>query len=133
MSLSGTIKEGATTVAASGGTDVTLSTLGIQGGANTLIFSTDTLNTTRRIVKASVSLSNTNVDSPGGRTLQRNKLRLEFPKVLASGETSIDFIEVSTGIHPESTSAEVETRLEQTAQLMLPAKTLSFFFSGDLS
>lgn len=133
MSLTGTIKEGATTVAASGGTDVTISTLGIQGGTNTLIFSTDTLNTTRRLIKASVSLSNTNADSPGGRTLQRNKLRFEFPKPLTSGETSIDFIEISTGIHPESTSAEVETRLEQAVQFCLPAKTLSFFFSGDLS
>jgi len=133
MSLTGVIKEGATTVAASGGTDVTASSLGNQGGTNTLIFSTDTVNTTRRLLKASVSLSSVNVNSPGGRTLQRNKLRFEFPKVLASGETSIDFIEVSAGIHPESTSAEVETRLEQAAQYMLPAKTLSYFFSGDLS
>lgn len=133
MALTGTIKEGATTVAASGGTDVTLSTLGIQGNTNTLIFSTDTSNTTRRIAKASVSLSNPNVNSPGGRTLQRNTLRLEFPKVLADGSTSIEFYEIRSGTHPESTSAEVETRMEQTAQFLLPAKTLGFFFSGDLS
>lgn len=133
MALTGIIKEGATTVAASGGTDVTLSTLGIQGNVNTLIFSTDTSNVTRRIAKASVSLSKPNVNSPGGKTLARNKIRIEFPKVLTDGTTSIDFIEVSTGIHPESSSAEVETRLEQAVQLMLPAKTLSFFFNGDLS
>jgi hypothetical protein len=58
---------------------------------------------------------------------------LEFPKVLADGTTSIDFFEVLAGIHPESTSAEVETRLEQTVQMCLPAKSLSFWFSGDLS
>jgi len=133
MSLTGVIKEGATTIAASGGTDVTVSSLGIQGGTNTLIFSTDAVNTTRRLLKASVSLSGTNVNSPGGRTLQRNKLRFEFPKVLASGETSIDFIEISAGIHPESTSAEVETRMEQAAQYLIAAKTTTFFFSGDLS
>jgi hypothetical protein len=133
MALAGTIKEGATTVSASGGTDVTLSTLGIQGGSNTLIFSTDTANTTRRLATASVSLSGTNINSPGGRTLQRNKIRIEFPKVLASGDVSVDFIEISAGTHPESTSAEVETRMEQAAQLLLPAKTLSFFFSGDLT
>lgn len=134
MALTGIIKEGATTVAATGGTDVTLSTLGIQGNTNTLIFSTDTSNLTRRVLKASVSLSNTNTGSPGGKTLQRNKLRVEFPKALAgTGGTSIDYIEVTVGTHPESTSAEVESRLEQVAQLLLPAKTLSFFYSGDLS
>lgn len=133
MAIAGVIKEGATTVAASGGTDVTISTLGISAGTNTFIFSTDSSNTTRRLGKASVSLSNVNTASPGGRTLQRNKLRLEFPKPLADGSTSIDFIEVTTGTHPESTSAEVETRLEQMAQLLLPAKMSPFFFSGDLS
>lgn len=133
MALIGIIKEGATTVAATGGTDVTLSTLGIQGGTNTLIFSTDASNTTRRICRATVSLSNPSPSSPGGRTLQRNTLRLEFPKVLADLTTSIDYIEVRSGFHPESTSAEVETRLEQAAQLLLPAKTLSFWFSGDLT
>lgn len=133
MALAGAINEGATTVAASGGTAVTLSTLGIQGGGNTLIFSTDTANTTRRLCKASVSLSSINENSPGGRTLQRNKLRLEFPKVLANGDVTIDYFEISAGIHPESTSAEVETRMEQCAQMCIPAKTLSFFFSGDLS
>lgn len=133
MPISGTIKEGATTVAASGGTDVTLSTLGIQGGTNPFIFSTDTANVTRRLGKASVSLSNVNANSPGGRTQQRNKLRIEFPKVLADGTTSNDWFEVSSGTHPESTSAEVEARMETVAQMCLPAKMLSFFFSGDLT
>lgn len=133
MAITGTIKEGATTVAASGGTDVTISTLGIQSGTNPFIFSTDTSNTTRRYGTANVSLSNTNASSPGGRTLQRNKLRVEFPKVLANGDVSIDYIEIRVGTHPESTSAEVESRLEQGAQLMLPAKMLAFYFSGDLT
>jgi len=132
MAIVGTIKEGATTVAASGGTDVTISSLGIAGGSNTFIFSTDTANTSRRLGKMSVSLSNVNANSPGGRTQQRNKLRVEFPKVLADGSTSVDFIEISTATHPESTSADVETRLEQVAQLLLPAKMLSFYYSGDL-
>jgi hypothetical protein len=132
MAIAGTIKEGVTTVAASGGTDVTISTLGIQGGTNTFIFSTDTANTSRRLGKASVSLSAVNANSPGGRTLQRNKLRVEFPKVLADGSTSVDYFTIEAGTHPESTSADVETRMEQMAQLCLPAKMLSFFYSGDL-
>jgi hypothetical protein len=133
MAIIGTIKEGATTVAASGGTDVTISTLGIQSNTNTCIFSTDLVNTVRRLLKASVSLSNANPSSPGGRTLQRNTMRLEFPKTLADGSVSVDYFEVRSGIHPESTSAEVESRLEQTAQMLLPAKTLTFWFSGDLT
>lgn len=128
-----TIKEGATTVAASGGTDVTTTTLGIQGGTNQLVFSTDTSNITRRLAKVSVSLSNINTASPGGRTLQRNKIRVEFPKVLADGSISVDYVEISAGTHPESTTAEVESRIEQVVQLALPAKSQAFWFSGDLS
>jgi hypothetical protein len=133
MALTGIIKEGATTIAASGGTDVTVSTLGIQGGTNTLIFSTDAVNTTRRLLTAKVSLSAANANSPGGRTLQRNTLKFVFPKVCADGTTSMDFFEVNTGTHPESTSAEVETRMEQVAQYLIASKSLPFFYSGDLS
>jgi hypothetical protein len=133
MALAATIKEGATTVAASGGTDVTTSSLGNQGGVTTFIFSTDTSNTVRRTMKASVSQSSLNVNSPGGRTLQRNTLRFEFPKVLADGTTSVDFFEVKSGTHPETTSAELEVRQETVAQFMTPAISSSFFFSGNLT
>jgi hypothetical protein len=133
MPLGTTIKEGATTVAASGGSDVTVSTLGNQGGTSTFIFSTDTSNITRRTLKASVSPSVLNVNSPGGRTLQRNTMRFEFPKVLANGDVTIDFIEVKTGTHPESTAAEVEVRQETVAQYLTPAVSGAFLFSGNLT
>jgi hypothetical protein len=133
MALAATIKEGATTVAASGGTDVTTSSLGNQGGVTTFIFSTDTSNTVRRTMKASVSQSSLNVNSPGGRTLQRNTLRFEFPKVLADGTTSVDFFEVKSGTHPETTAAELEVRQETVAQFMTPAVSSGFFFSGNLT
>lgn len=132
MAIAGNILEGAATLAASGGTAVTLASLGIVNGVNTFNFSTDTSNITRRLLKASVSLSNINENSPGGRTLQRNKLRITFPKTLASTEVSEDYFEITSGTHPESTSAEVETRMEQTGQFLIASTMLGFWFSGNL-
>ncbi len=134
MAFNGTtIKEGATTVSASGGTDVTTSSLGIQGNVNTFVFSTDTSNTTRRLLKASVSPSNLNANSPGGRTLQRTALKLTIPRVLANGDVVEEYYEVRAGTHPETTTANVEAGIEHVVQLALPAKSQAFWFSGDLS
>jgi hypothetical protein len=40
---------------------------------------------------------------------------------------------VRSATHPESTTAEVETRMEHIAQMCLPASMQGFWFSGNLT
>jgi NAD(P)H-dependent FMN reductase len=134
MAIASTIKEGATTVAASGGTDVTLVSMGIQGNTNTLYFSTDTNLATRRLAKFTYKPTASSSNSPGGYSLARNTVKVVFPKVLANeAGTSQDFIEVTVGSHPESTQAEVESRLEQVAQFIGAAAFMDFYKNGNLT
>lgn len=133
MALASTIKEGATTVAATGGTDVTLVSLGIQGNKNPLIFSTDTNLATRRLVEFSVKPTAVNPSSPGGMTLARNTINLKSPKVLASGAKAINTAKVEISYHPETTQAEVEVLCETIAQLTGTSAFMSFQKDQNLS
>jgi hypothetical protein len=134
MAIASTIKEGATTVAASGGTDVTLVSLGIQGNANTLYFSTDTSLATRRLAKFSYKAAVPNAGSVGGFTLARNSIKITHPKVLANeAGTSLDSVEIIVSSHVESTQAEVEARCEQAAQMLGTAAFMDFFKNGNLT
>lgn len=133
MALATTIKEGATTVAASGGTDVTLVSLGIQGNKNPLIFSTDTNLATRRLVEFSVKPTAVNTSSPGGMTLARNSINFKSPKTLASGEKAINTAKVEISYHPETTQAEVEQLCETLAQFIGASAFMAFHKDQNLT
>lgn len=133
MAIASTIKEGATTVAASGGTDVTLAGLGAQGNKNTFTFSTDSANLTRRLLEASVKPYAVSSTAPGGYTQQRAKLLLKAPKVLANGARTINTCSVEIAYDPETTNAEIEAMLETIAQCTGTAAFLSFFTTLNLS
>lgn len=126
MAIAGVIKEGATTVAASGGTDVTLVSLGIQNNTNTLNFSTDTNLSTRRLVKFSVKPTSPNASSPGGQTLARNSINLTSPKTCANGDKAINTVKVEVSYHPETTMAEVEVLCETVAQMLGSSAFMAF-------
>jgi hypothetical protein len=133
MAIASTIKEGATTVAASGGTDVVLTSLGIQGNTNTLYFSTDTNLSTRRLVKFTVKPTAASTQSPGGQTLARNSIQLASPKVLASTEKAVNTVKIEVSYHPETTQAEVEQLCETAAQMLGGANFMDFQKNQNLS
>lgn len=126
MAIASTIKEGATTVAATGGTDVTLVSLGIQGNTNTLAFSTDTNLATRRLVTFSVKPTAPNANSPGGQTMARNSINVKTPKTLASAERAINSVDITVSYHPETTQAEVEQMCETAAQMLGTSAFMAF-------
>lgn len=126
MAIASIIKEGATSVAATGGTDVTLVSLGIQGNKNPLIFSTDTNLATRRSVEFSVKPTAVSANSPGGMTLARNTINFKSPKVLASLDKAINTIKVEVAYHPETTQAEVEQMCETVAQMLGTSAFMAF-------
>jgi hypothetical protein len=133
MALASTIKEGATTVAASGGTDTVLSSLGIQGNKNTLIFSTDTANLTRRLLEASVKPYAVDDSKPGGFTQQRSKTVLKQPKVLANGKRTLNTATYELSVDPETTAAEIEQMQETMGQIVGSAAFLALYTTQNLN
>ncbi len=133
MAIASTIKEGATAVAASGGTDVTLVSLGIQGNKNTLNFSTDTTALARRIAEFSTKPYAVDVSKPGGYTQQRNTVLVKFPKTLANGNRTMNTAKYELSVDPETTAAEVETYQEIMGQLIATAAFLDFYKSQVLT
>lgn len=126
MAIASVIKEGATTVAATGGTDVTLVSLGIQGNKNTLTFSTDTNLSTRRTVDFSVKPTAASASSPGGYSLARNSITLRSPKTLADLSKAINTVKIEVSYHPETTQAEVEVLCETAAQMLGTSAFMAF-------
>jgi hypothetical protein len=133
MAIASTIKEGATAVAATGGTDVTLVSLGIQGNKNPLIFSTDTANATRRTIEFSIKPYAVDDSKPGGFTQQRNKILLKQPKVLANLNRTVNTASFDFAVDPETTAAEIEAMVECMAQVIGSAAFLAFFTTQNLS
>jgi hypothetical protein len=133
MAIASTIKEGATAVAATGGTDVTLSSLGIQDNKNTLIFSTDTAMVTRRLVEFSVKPYQPSSTAPGGYTQNRETILFKQPKVLANGERTINTLKIELSTDPETTDAEVEQMCETGAQMLGTSAFLPFFKTQNLT
>lgn len=126
MAIASTIKEGATTVAASGGTDVTLVSLGIQGNKNTLAFSTDTNLATRRLVEFSVKAPAPSDTAPGGYTQARNTIVLYQPKTLSNAAITKNSIKVETSYDPQTTQAEVEQMCETIGQMVATSAFMAF-------
>lgn len=127
MALASTIKEGATAVAASGGTDVTLVSLGIQGNKNTLAFSTDTNLATRRTAEFSVKAPAANPASITGYTQARCTVLVKFPKSVTDVGIVTNTAKVELSYDVNTTTAEVETYLEQLAQLVGTANFMAFY------
>lgn len=126
MAIASIIKEGATAVAATGGTDVTLVSLGIQGNKNTLYFSTDTNLSTRRLAEFSVKAHAVSASAPGGYTQARNTILVKFPKTLANGAITINTVKVEVAYDPQTTQAEVETYCETVAQMLGTSAFMDF-------
>jgi len=134
MAISGsTILEGAATVAASGGTAVTLTSLGAQNGKNVFIFSTDASALTARTLTLGATLSRPNPSSPGGYTQSRRTGAFAFPKVRADGTRGISTFKWECGFDIELTDAEIEAMCETSGQSIAAALFLPFYKTGNLS
>jgi len=133
VAIASIIKEGATAVAATGGTDVTLQSLGIQGNKNTLTFSTDVSNITRRQIEFSVKPYSVSESAPGGYTQQRCTVLMKTPKVLANLNRTVNTAKFELSYDPETTNAEIEAMLEAIGQTIATSAFLGFYTTLNLS
>lgn len=135
MTIAATIKDNATAVAPTGGTDILLSPLGIQNGIASTFVSNDTSMLTRRSVDFSARDPKVNSNSPGGLTQARRRVVLNIPKVITVGSTSVvtnQKVSIEVAFDASNTTAEINNMLFLAAQLLGDTELTAFWQAGAL-
>jgi hypothetical protein len=127
MSVEATIKTGATTVAASGGDDQVLESLGISGGKNLVRFVGDDNIITRRTLEFSTTTPKISPSAPNGYTQQRASVFMRFPLSLDNGNTTVNTVSITLAVDPETTSSEIEEYCETAAQVLAQSDFAEFW------
>jgi hypothetical protein len=127
MSIETAIKTGATAVAASGGDDTNLVSLGIQGNKHTLYLEGATSLLERTYFEFSVKNPQPSPSAPGGSTQARATLLIKSPLTLANDNRTVNTVKIEVAYDPETTSADVEELMETAAQLAAASDFLPFW------
>jgi hypothetical protein len=133
MTLSATIKTGATTVAATAGDDQLLVPLGINNNTNVVFYDDDGAYSSRRTATFSVKEPKINASSPGGYTQERRTVVFRRPITLANGETTVETLRVEHSTATETLESDKLEMREQVAQLMVNTDFANFWHEGVLS
>jgi hypothetical protein len=133
MSLEATIKTGATALAATGGDDQALVSLGISANKNVVFFDGDTDFRTRRTIDFTTKAPTVQASAPNGYTQARSTALLKFPLELDNGERTVNTVRIEVAYDPESTAAEVEEMLEVAGQVVGTSAFFDFWKEHNLS
>lgn len=136
MSLQATIKSGATAIAPTGGTDITLSAMGIQNGIASTFVSQDTSMLTRRSIDFSSKDPKANAASPGGMTQARRKVVLHCPRTITAGASQVitqDKVTIELSFDVNATLAQVNDLRYLAAQLVADGDFDNFYQAGSLA
>jgi len=126
------INDGATSVAATGGTVVTLKSLGDSllkhavhyGGGNPL---------DRKTITFSKVENQVNPGAPGGYTQGRRAFVLKHPKVLANEARTVNTFRGELAVDVETTNTEILNMIRTAGQLMADAELEDFWVDETLS
>lgn len=135
MTLAATIKDGATALNPTGGSDILLSPLGINNGVSSTYVSNDTSMLTRRSIDFSAKDPKVNAASPGGMTQARRKVVLYLPRVLTVGSTTVvtqEKVTIEANFDISATTAQVNNMRYLAAQLLSDTEFDSFWQAGSL-
>jgi hypothetical protein len=132
MSLTATIKTGATSVAATGGDDQDLIPLGIVNNTNTVFYDDDGAYSERRTAEFGTKAPKVNPSSPGGYTQERRTVVFRRPITLADGSITVETLRVELATASETDEADKVEMLEQVAQIMVNSDFADFWHEGVL-
>jgi hypothetical protein len=128
------IKDGATAITMTGGTDITLVSSGAPfAGVVEAYVSNDTSMKTRRTVKFTSKAPKANPKSLGGYTQAYRKVEVLFPRTLETGEITYDAVLITHRSDISATDAEITNQLMIGAQILGDADFASFFKALNLN
>jgi hypothetical protein len=135
MSLSNAvIKTAPTSIATTGGTDLTYASLGNSApGVLELYVPADTDFRIRRSLTVSIKSPKLSVNAPNGYTQQRVKMLYRKPKLLANGKYTVQTCTVEVAYDIEASQADIQDLIDTGAQLCFDADFTPSFKAASLS
>lgn len=127
------ISDGATSIAPTGGTTITLASLGINGDISSVYVSTDTSIKTRRTIDFSKKNAKVNASSKGGFTQPRSKAKMNFPRTLADGSVTYDTVTIELARDISATDADVANYMKIAAQVCFDSDFDAFWKAQSLA
>jgi len=110
------------TVSASGGTAMPMTSFGGSENKNTLVVDADTDLRTQRTVSFTVRRPKVQASAPNGYTQGRCNMLFKVPRVLANGNMSVDTISIQLSTDVETSVAEKQEMLALGAQLLVDSE-----------
>jgi hypothetical protein len=133
MSLSNAIVKTGSTIATTGGSDLTFTPFGVSGNTAKIGVPADTDFRLRRMIDFKVNQPLLNPTSPNGYTQAKASALFTKPKLLANGKYTKNTIQISIFYDPETTDAEKTELLDVAAQMCFDADFTDFFKSLSLA
>lgn len=136
MSITGaSFKDASTAITPTGGTDITLASLGLSNAVLNTYVSNDNSMLTRRTVSFSAKGPKANAGSPGGYTQARRKVVLTSPRTITVGSNQVltnDRVTIELAFDINATSAQINNLRYLAAQLLGNANFDGFYQAGAL-
>lgn len=119
MSLNGAIvKTGATAIAPTGGTDLTMVTSRVDAQKVIAQVAADTDFRTKRSFEFTAKGPTAQASAPNGYTQVRNIAKIKVPRVLANGKITVDTLDIALSTDVETSSANRKDLRYIGAQLL---------------
>lgn len=133
---SGSIADSATAMGPTGGSAITLSSMGVSGNVNRAFVASDASLLTRRTVEFSAKEARPNASSPGGYTQPRRKVVLTVPRDLTVNGVTVhtsDKVVIELSADLTATNAQITNLRFLAAQLLADADFDGFYNSLSLA
>lgn len=122
-----------TSIAATGGTALTLASAGSDGITNRLIVTADTDFRTRRSIVASIKTPKPLATAPNGYTQARSKAVYTKPKLLANTKYTNNTISIEISVDVETTQTEIQELMDVGAQMLFDADFIQLWKTQNLT
>jgi len=133
MSLNNAVlKQNATSIDVTGGTDLTFASLGSPGDKNTIYAVDDPDVRTRRDVICSSNIARVKADAPNGYTQSRRSVFIKVPLTLDNGKVTVNTFKGELSTDVETTDAEKLEIRQLAAQVMIDSDFIEFWDNGAL-
>lgn len=132
---SAVLKDNATAIAPTGGSDITIASLGLSNAILNTYVSNDTSMLTRRTLSFSSKDPKVNAGSPGGYTQARRKITLVSPRSITVGTSTVltqDKVTIEIATDVSATNAQINNLRYLAAQVLGYANFDNFFQAGAL-
>lgn len=132
MPIKGAVIKKTGTLSVTGGTDITYSEDTPVNGATAVVNAAGTDFRTRETMTFRARRPSYDAKAKV-YSKDKKSVVIQFPKILANGETVLNLVRIEREVHPESTAAEAAELNIQAAQVLFDTDYTNFWSAGAMS